>query len=183
MTHTDSQAGLLVVVSGLPGVGKSTISRMVSEEIDAVQLRTDEIRKELFDEPRYTPEEIQATYEEMFSRAVDELGDGNDVVLDATFSDRSNRETITERAASVGSEVVFVKVEADDETIQKRLANREDDESDADYRVYQEKKESFDEWSEEPAVVDNSGQLPETRRAVEEVLERHPKVDTGHQDW
>lgn len=167
----------MVIVSGLPGVGKSTVSEMISRRIGAEHLRTDSVRDDLFQEPQYDSEENRATYRELCSRAADELERGNSVVLDATFSDRSRREDARELAQSTGSDVLFLKVKASEEVVEERLASRQDDASEADYRVYREKKQSFDELPENVDVIDNSGQLRETRRAVENVLTAHPELD------
>ena len=55
----------LVALCGLPGVGKSTVAGYVTEQLDAVRLRTDVVRKELFDEPQYTAEETESVYREL----------------------------------------------------------------------------------------------------------------------
>ncbi|MCF2241345.1 AAA family ATPase, partial [Halobacterium salinarum] len=44
----------LVVVCGLPGTGKTTVSGHAAETLDAELLRTDVVRTDLFPEPDYT---------------------------------------------------------------------------------------------------------------------------------
>ena len=50
MSEAALSAPTLVVVCGLPGVGKSTVAGVVSDRLEASRLRTDVVRKELFDE-------------------------------------------------------------------------------------------------------------------------------------
>jgi hypothetical protein len=53
---------MLVVVCGLPGVGKTTVAGMVADRFGAETLRTDVVREELIAEPTYTDEERDAVY-------------------------------------------------------------------------------------------------------------------------
>lgn len=55
----------LIVVFGLPGSGKTTITRKIRDALGhhACQvLRTDEIRKELFPQPIYSKAEADETF-------------------------------------------------------------------------------------------------------------------------
>lgn len=168
MTSENSSAGTLVVVCGLPGVGKSTVAKMIVDELDGTCLRTDEIRKELFSEPQYDSEENEATYDEMFTRAEDALARGSDVVLDATFTERSKREAARDLARSNEADFRLLKVEADEEVVKDRISNRKDEVSDANFQTYLEKKRTFDDVLEDITVVDNSGDKSRTRCQVEE---------------
>ena len=67
---------MLVVVCGLPGVGKTTVAEHASERLDGTLLRTDVVRKELFPDPEYTDAEAAAVYDELFARASEELARG-----------------------------------------------------------------------------------------------------------
>jgi predicted kinase len=59
---------MLFVVCGLQGTGKTAVSRLISWKTGAVLLRTDVIRRELFEKPTYSEEEKNRVYEEMFAR-------------------------------------------------------------------------------------------------------------------
>ena len=168
----DADTPTAVVMCGLPGVGKSTVARYVAEERDAEWLRSDVIRKELFDEPEYTSEESQATYDELFRRAGATLGDGRDVVLDATFSMVQGRDRAVETAEEVGADAVFAHVVCDEEVVERRIAERDDDPSDADFEVYKAAKKSFDPIDRDCVTVDNSGDADETRRQAAPLLGR-----------
>ncbi|MCK5333755.1 MAG: AAA family ATPase, partial [Candidatus Aenigmarchaeota archaeon] len=76
---------MLILFSGLPATGKTTLARRVAKKTGAIILRTDVIRKELFALPKYTEEEKEQVYGEMFLRAEKFLVKGQTVILDANF--------------------------------------------------------------------------------------------------
>ncbi len=54
---------MIVLICGLPGVGKSTLARDLASLIDAIVLSTDKIRKELISKPTYTKQERKSIYD------------------------------------------------------------------------------------------------------------------------
>ena len=165
---------MLVLVCGLPGTGKSTVAERIVELLPARLLRTDVVRKELFPEPTYEAEESAAVYDELLDRARDLLDAGEDVVLDATF----RRQELRDRAAGVAddadTEFRLVRVECAEAVVKERIERRqreEDDESDADFSVYNQLKTEFEPIEREThVVVDNSGSLAATLSAVDEAF-------------
>ena len=95
----------LIIIGGLPGTGKSTLAQALGDELGAVVLRSDEIRKEisqsLGDAPalpdRYSDEMTTTTYGTMLKRAQSGLERGQSVILDASWTNRKHR---ADRAAS-----------------------------------------------------------------------------------
>jgi predicted kinase len=162
----DTEPAPLVAVCGLPGVGKSTVARQVAERIGAEVLRSDVVRKELFDDPRYAAEETAAVYDELLARAADRLADGERVVLDATFKTRRRRRAVRELAERVGCRFRVVLVECDESIVERRIADR-NDVSDADFEVHRQFRERFEPVEMDHTTVDNSGDEAETRRQVE----------------
>jgi predicted kinase len=159
---------MLVVVCGLPGVGKTTVSEHLAEREGYDRLRTDVVRKELVEEPAYTDAEDRRVYEELFARARDRIDRDGGVVLDATFSRVEYREGAREVAAAAGVPFELVKVECDLSVVRERIEGREDDASDADFAVHLEHREAFDPIETDHVTVDNSGSMAATRRRTDE---------------
>ncbi|MFC7082359.1 AAA family ATPase [Halorussus caseinilyticus] len=158
----------LVVVCGLPGVGKTTVAEDIAERLDARLLRTDVIRKEILSDPDYTEEEARMVYREMFDRAREEVEDGGNVVLDGTFKDTRYRNRATVVSESLEADFRLVKVECAEEEVRDRIESREDDESDADFEIHAMYREQFDPISMDHLTVDNSEGIAETTRQVDE---------------
>lgn len=161
---------MLVVVCGLPGVGKTTVAGMVAERLGTDRLRTDVVREELFPDPTYTDEERHAVYEALFDRARERLEDDEDVVLDGTFAAAALRERTRELAAAAGVEHRLLRVTCDESVVRERMAERTDDASDADFEVYRTFAAEFDPIVTEHEVVDNSGGRGAVRRQLTAVL-------------
>lgn len=153
---------MLYVVCGLPGVGKTTVSRELGERTGHELLRSDVVRFDIVEEPSYTPEEIGRVYEELFARGRQRLAAGGGAVLDATFGRAALRDRAATVAESAGVPVRFVVVECEPAVVRERIAARENDASDADFPVYRGHRETFDPLARPHAVVDNSGSIAAT---------------------
>lgn len=160
----------LFVVCGLPGVGKTTVSETIADRIDGHLLRTDVVRKELYDDPEYTDEETEQVYAEVLDRAERLLADGRTVVVDGTFQNRPFRERAVERARGADTDVSFVKVECEEATVRERIRRRNGDHSDADFEIHRLFRETYDPLGVDHATVDNSGERARTREQVERLL-------------
>lgn len=161
---------MLVVVCGLPGAGKSTVSRRIADRLDARLVRTDVVRKELFPDPSYTAAESRATYEAVLELARERVREEH-VVLDGTFRRRSLRERAAAVADDAGVAFRLVRVVCDDRLVRERIRARVGDESDADVAVYEQLSEEFAPIERDHAVVDNSGSLAETTAQVDDLFD------------
>lgn len=161
---------MLVVVCGLPGVGKTTVARHATQRLDATLLRTDVIRKELVDSPEYTPEESRRVYCEMFDRAHALLAADEHVVLDATFTDAAERDRAHDLADETDTGLWVLRVTCDVDTVRERLPDRDGDASDADFDIHLQLRETRDPLECDHDTVDNSGSLQHTARQVDAVL-------------
>ena len=159
----------LVVVCGLPGVGKSTVAGVVSDRLEASRLRTDVVRKELFDDPAYTDAETATVYDELLVRARDRLVDGHSVVLDGTFRRRDWRAEARDLAGDFGAGFRLLRVECPEPVVERRIVER-DGVSDADLEIHRQFRDRFEPVEMDHVVVDNSGSEAETRRQVDAVL-------------
>lgn len=158
--------GRVIAVCGLPGTGKTTVAERIADRLGGAVVRTDVIRKALFDDPQYTDAETAAVYDELLSRARDRAADGSSVVLDATFADGRFREDAREAAAAVAAEFDLVEVTCDEAVVRRRIERR-DGVSDADFDVYLQFRRLFDPLTADRVVVDNSGTQAETFAQVD----------------
>ncbi|WP_435176305.1 AAA family ATPase [Halorussus sp. AFM4] len=161
----------LVVVCGLPGVGKTTVAEDVADRLDGRLLRTDVVRKEILTDPDYTEEESRMVYRELFDRARETVEAGRSVVLDGTFKDAVDRERAAALSEALGAAFRLVKVECAEDVVRERIARREGDESDADYEVHRLYREQFDAVATDHVTVDNSEGREATARQVDAAFE------------
>jgi hypothetical protein len=147
----------LVVMIGLPGVGKTYVARRLAERIDAFHLLSDSIRKQLLGMPVgrrrfdgygkgiYKGNIGKRTYDEMMRRAQVFLLAGYSVITDATFLHEDSRDRARKVAAKVGAPVLFVFADCPERIVRARLRRRttEYSFSDADFEVYLAMKSRF----------------------------------------
>ena len=127
-----AEAGTVVAVGGLIGVGKSTLADALGRSLSTPVIDSDRTRKRLADVPatRQAPAEAYTaaftlrTYDEMFRRAEVVLGSGRGVVLDATFRDRKLRLRARDLAHRHRRPFRFVEAICDDTTLLARLRAR-----------------------------------------------------------
>ncbi|RLM57169.1 AAA family ATPase [Halobellus sp. Atlit-31R] len=163
--------GRLLVVTGLPGVGKTAVAREIAGRVDGRLIRTDVVRTDCFEDPEYTAHERATVYDEVFARARKTLSDGGAAVLDGTFRKRSDRARAAGLAAELDASLGVVAVECEPSVAEARIAAREGDESDADVEVYREFRERYEPIELPHVTVDNSGAFEATRDRLDALLQ------------
>ena len=146
----------LVLVSGLPGTGKSTLSRMLADTAHFEVLRSDVIRKELFTSAAatgdsaamYSADNTQRVYDECRTRARRRLLAGGRVIVDATFQREANRQAFLQLAIDCGVRAIWLECTAPADVTQERLAARHGDASDADWSVYHQVRKQWEPASD-----------------------------------
>ncbi len=124
--HLERGRVRLVLVGGPPGTGKSTVAEGIADALDAVVLRTDEVRRRLPDPPegRYAPEAKRAVYDEARREAGRLLGLGHHVVLDGTWDDLDLRTAARSLADDTAADLVELVCRAPDAVAAARVAGR-----------------------------------------------------------
>lgn len=165
-----------IVVSGLPGTGKSHFCRRLVERIPLIILESDLMRKTLFLSPAYSAAESARLFQAVHHLISKLLRKGIPVVLDATNLSERNREHLHHIAYQRNVRLILVRVEAPAEVVRERLRNRAggtalvQDNSEADWSVFQKMKTSAQEIRHNHFAVDTSRDIsPVLDKIVREV--------------
>ncbi len=151
----------LIVVSGLPGTGKSHFCRRLAERVDLVILESDTLRQRLFRAPSYAREESARLFRACHSLVEELLRKGISVALDATNLEEHNRERLYHIAEQSGARLVIVRMDAPAEVVRQRLERRsrkeeQADHSEADWGVYSRMKPTVEKIGRNHFAVDSS---------------------------
>jgi predicted kinase len=164
----------LIVVSGLPGTGKSYFSSRLVERLGVVVLESDALRKVLFPSPAYSWQESAYLFRVIHELIRMLLARQISVVLDATNLAERSRESLYSIADHIGARLVLVEVKAPPELVHSRLESRKDSggtNSEADWTVYERMLPTVEEIRRHHFVVDTS-------RDIEPVIDKVVKEAT-----
>jgi predicted kinase len=150
-----------VVVSGLPGTGKSYFCARLAERLPFVILESDALRKALFSPPSYSPQESARLFRALHLLIERLLKRGIPLILDATNLSERDRERLYNIADRLDAHLILVRVEAPPELVYQRLKARKNggnsaDNSDADWEVYRKMKPQREKISRKHYAVDSS---------------------------
>ena len=166
----------LVVVSGLPGTGKSYFSKRLAERVPCLVLESDALRKTLFSPPSYSPRESAKLFRIIHQLLTELLEKRISVILDATNLSEKFRKQLYGIADQLSIRLILVRVEAPPEVVYRRLESRAKDsenKSDADWAVYRRMQPTVDEIRRNHYVVDTSQDIsPVLEKIVTEVTHR-----------
>jgi predicted kinase len=125
---------LIIIICGLPGVGKSSLAKELAPLIRAVVLSTDKIRKELISKPTYRKQERNLIYDIMLLLAR-YLHDARiNCILDATFNTENSRKELKKNLNLDSPQINIVECTCPEHIVISRLRNRKN--SDADISIY-----------------------------------------------
>ncbi|MBA7574430.1 MAG: AAA family ATPase [Dehalococcoidia bacterium] len=150
-----------VVVSGLPGTGKSYFCTKLGERLPFVILESDALRKALFSPPSYSPQESARLFRVLHLLIERLLKKGFPLILDATNLSERDRERLYNIADRLDARLILVRVEAPPALVYQRLKARSNggnsgNNSDADWEVYRKMKPSVQKISRRHYAVDSS---------------------------
>ena len=136
-----SSRSALVVLSGLPGSGKTHFARQLAKQIPATSLESDFIRKTLVMHPVYSGAENARVFRTIHALAAELLADGIPVIFDATNLIRRNRRHLYKISATTKAKLIILELSAPEKVIAQRLDRRTkglsiSGYSDADMSVY-----------------------------------------------
>jgi len=151
----------VIMVGGFTGSGKSTVAKALSERLGVPSINSDIVRKGLagktgrqtegYLEGIYSPAMTEKTYAKMARDAQELIVRGKGVILDATFTQREQRQRMVRLAAKLHVPIVLIHCSVAEQTIQQRLLHRAAqglDASDGRWEIYLKQKNDFDAFDE-----------------------------------
>jgi len=164
-----------IIVSGLPGSGKSYFCRALSAELSIPIVESDALRKVLFPTPSYSRSESNLLFQACHLLIDELLRKGIPLILDATNLVERHREHLYHIADRAGARLIIVRVEAPPEVVRQRLESRlsganPEDRSEADWRVYHRMMSSMQNIRRNHFAVDTSRDIaPVIRKIVRQM--------------
>lgn len=153
---------VLIMLTGLPGSGKSYLARRLVEILPFVIIESDQVRKILYPQSQYTGEESHWVHRTCHALMAKLLRKGVRVIYDATNLHERHRELVYRLADREGVKLVIVKTVVSEEVTSERLRGRceegrdHHDISDADWRVYRRMARRPEPIGRNYVVVDTS---------------------------
>lgn len=156
----------LVLVTGLPATGKSTLARGLQNVLPGRVVSADQTRKQLagvcretrlqepLDAGLYSAEMNAWVYAELLAEAERDLARGRSVILDATYRRRVDREAALALAQRHGARFLAIECLLGEETVRRRIDARAlegADWSDATWEVYLHQRSQWETLDELPA--------------------------------
>ncbi len=131
----------MVVLSGLPGTGKSRFAGELNKRLPFLVVGSDRMRKLLIPRPKYTRAEHLRVFASCHQLVDQLLTEGLSVVFDAAHLTERARQPVYDIAFQLEARLILVWFTAPRDVIQRRLGERAaglstDSYSDADWQVY-----------------------------------------------
>jgi predicted kinase len=137
----------LVIVSGLPGTGKTYFSKKLSERLPFITLESDVLRRVINPNPTHSHTESARLFAAIHLLCERLLKEGHSIIVDATNLTEKHRQHFYGIADRAGRKLIIVYTEAPSALVKERLDNRAKEagnNSDADWKIYQRMKKSVD---------------------------------------
>ncbi|MBI4286117.1 MAG: ATP-binding protein [Chloroflexi bacterium] len=152
---------VFIVVSGLPGTGKSYFSNQLAGRLPLLILESDALRRALFPAPTYSLAESARLFRALHFLIEILLKKGISVILDATNLSEKHREHLYNIAGRLDVKLILVRVIAPPAVVRERLLAREmgldrATKSEADWQVYEKMRPTAERIGRKHYRVDTS---------------------------
>lgn len=115
--------GAMILLSGLPGSGKTTFAMSLARQLAFEHIESDAIRRSLATMPSYSPGESGAVFARVESLARVAIAAGKHVLVDATNLTARDRKRFVQAASELGARIIAIRITAPEEVIRERLRN------------------------------------------------------------
>jgi predicted kinase len=119
----------IIIITGLPATGKTTIGKKIAENFNIPFLSKDYYKELLFDVVGYRDRELSrkygaAAYKLMMSQAKDLLRSGQNFIMESNFKSGRDEELIKELAINHAFNTYQLLCHTDGQTLLERFVNR-----------------------------------------------------------
>lgn len=160
----------LYLMVGYPGVGKTTISKLIAEHTGAVHLWADVERHKLFDTPLHSEAESRKLYDRLNQQAEQLLASGKSVVFDTSFNHYRDRDLLREIAAAKGAETLVVWVTTPEDAARDRAVHANIVRNGYDFSMTVSQFDAIAGKLEPPRPDEKTIKIDGTRLDVDELL-------------
>lgn len=168
------QVTKLISLSGLPGVGKTTIARVLASNIHATHLRIDTIEQAIRRSSNFAPKIDESGYLVAFSIAKENLINGVSVISDSVNPLMKTRDKWVSIAREANVEILEVELISTEIKIHKyRIENRRSDIENHQLPKWTDlEKLDYQTWTRERVVINTAINTPdECVKTIYEQLE------------
>jgi len=137
---------MVVIVTGLPGTGKSFFASHLAKKMHAAYINSDQVRKTMMPPGHYSLQDKRSVYDQMLAQVVALINQNKDVVLDASFYKSILREQFKKALTPVAL-VKFIEITATEAIIKDRVRLPRKD-SEADFEVYKKIRAAWEPFLE-----------------------------------
>jgi hypothetical protein len=169
---------ILVLVMGLPGTGKTSVAKKISQRIDAKKIDNDKVKRKIVPKllgskfewylktrrrfPFYTRKKV---YEAMLFETKNHLNKNKNVVCTGSFYSKKLREIFYDFLISQNIEFYIVNVVCPENILKKRIAKRQirakKEEIIATWDIYKKEKSLWQPIEEKHVIIDSSKDINE----------------------
>ena len=155
--------GMLVIFSGLPGVGKTSVARELARQIGAVYLRIDSIEQAMLDATNGSQPVGEAGYLVAYAVAEDNLRTGRTVVADSVNPLQLTRDAWLSVAKRAGVKAVEIEVRCPDaEEHRRRVEARAADAPGLRTLIWSDvAAREYHPWDRDHLVIDSASRTVE----------------------
>lgn len=174
----------LIIVTGPPGVGKSTIAKQISKKLNIKVFSNDKVRhlKEFSEEyekyrkanAQYPTRFRKKMYNQLIQLGMDEIFKGKSVILEATFSRDWQRNLAKRFAQKAKAKLVSIDVRIDqlsEEKIIKRFTDRLKKDKKATLpKIYYLYKKYHQIFIKPTFILNNDGTKADLKKQINHIL-------------